>query len=365
VIEPLGASQIITPVGAVGPAVISFHADGRIASIDSTDQPVPELTLVPGFIDLQVNGIDDVDVARTDGEDWLRLGELLLDQGTTAWCPTLVTAPLDRYPDRLARLQRAIDQQRPDQPTILGAHLEGPFLGGAPGAHPTSLIIPIDLDWLANLPPFIRLVTVAAESPGAPEATRLLVERGITVSIGHSTPTAEQLEACIDAGATMVTHLFNGMSGVHHRQGGLALAALTDSRLVAGLIADGIHVNLAALQLAATAKGDEGIALVTDAVGWRRGSAGEVHLSMTDGAPRLADGTLAGSSLTMDAAIRRMVNEVGVPLHEAIAMATATPAHVLNESQRGALRPGLRGDVVALDEHLSISGVWLSGSRVR
>jgi N-acetylglucosamine-6-phosphate deacetylase len=355
----------VTAVGIVGPAVITFGPGGRIASIDATDQPVPERTLAPGFIDLQVNGIDDVDVAHAGGEDWRRLGDLLLDQGTTAWCPTLVTAPLDRYPARLDRMALAIENQTADQPAILGAHLEGPFLGGAPGAHPPSLIIPIDLDWLAQLPPQVRLVTIGAESPNAPEATRLLVARGIAVSIGHSTPTTPQLNACIEAGATMVTHLFNGMSGVHHRSDGLALESLTNDAVTCGLIADGVHVSTSAMRLAARAKGPDGICLVTDAVGWRRGSAGEVKMTMTDGAPRLVDGTLAGSALTMDAAIRRMVNDVGVPLHDAITMATLTPARLVNESQRGALQPGFRGDVVALDEHLRISGVWLSGLRVR
>jgi N-acetylglucosamine-6-phosphate deacetylase len=362
----ISGQHIITPAGDFGAGVICVNDEGRIASIEPSNGAVPSRTLVAGFVDLQVNGIDDIDVAHADGADWDRLSELLLAQGTTTWCPTLVTAPLDRYAARLERIDRAMAAQRADQAHILGVHLEGPFLGGAPGAHPRQYVIPVNFEWLAALPRSVRLVTLAAENPGAAEATRLLCERGVLVAIGHSTPSDEQAAACFAAGARMVTHLFNGMSGVHHRTDGLALLALTEPDVVAGLIADGVHVSDRALGLAVAAKGADCLALVTDAVGWRHGSAGEVRLRMVDGAPRLSNGILAGSALTMDAAVRRLVNDVrGCSLTAAVKMASETPARLIGEPDRGRLSVGARADVVALDEHLSVSEVWLSGSQVR
>ena len=165
----------------------------------------------------------------------------------------------------------------------------------------------------------------------------------------------------------MVTHLFNGMSGMHHRDYGMALAAMVDDRLTAGLIADGIHVSESALRLAVRAKGADNIALVTDSVAWRSregglgGSAGVVRMTLVDGAPRLDDGTLAGSCLTMDAAVRNVVNRCGVSLVDAITMASATPARLIGESAAGGSNLGFRADLVALDRDLNVCEVWIGG----
>ena len=346
-----------------GPVEVLVDDSGTITAVRPHDGSTPDVTLVPGFVDVQVNGIDDVDVFSAAGADWDRLAGLLLDQGVTSWCPTLVTNRLDRFDAPLARIADAA--QRNGTPAIIGAHLEGPFLGGAPGAHPRELLAPVDLPWLGALPPVVRLVTIAAEIPGAVDAARLLAQRGVVVSIGHSTPSADDIEAMVGAGATMVTHLFNGMSGVHHRSPGLASYALVDDRLSVGLIADLVHVHPTALSLAFRAKPADRIVLVTDAVAWRRGAVGRIAMSLQDGAPRLADGTLAGSAVTMDQAVRNLVHTCGLPLAAVVRAASTNPARLLGCTDRGVIAAGRRADLVALDAALRVAGVWLGGEQVR
>ncbi len=362
----VSASTVVTPDGLLEPGEVVVE-DGVIAEVRPAPagDRVPRRVLTPGFLDLQVNGHDDVNCATADGADWDRMDELLIAEGVTGWCPTLITAPLDRFAAPLGRIASAAGRPpAAGRPAILGAHLEGPFLGGAPGAHPRQHLVPLDLEWLAALPPIVKIVTLAPELTGAPEAVRLLVGRGVLVSLGHSTASLEATTAATDAGARLVTHLFNGMAPLHHREPGLLGAALSDDRLTPSLIADGVHVHPAALRAAARSKGRGGWILVTDAVAWRDGrldDRGELRVQVVDGAPRLPDGTLAGSALTMDGAIRRMVVEAGIPLAEVIAAATSTPARLLGLGNRGRLVAGCRADLVALDpDALTVDEVWIS-----
>jgi N-acetylglucosamine-6-phosphate deacetylase len=346
----LAAARVL---GFDGPAEVTVD-DGIIAAIEPCST-APDRTLSPGFVDLQVNGVDDLDVAAARGDDWDRYDELLFPTGVTTWCPTLVTAPLEDMARRLDAI--------PTRPTIAGAHLEGPFLGGRPGAHPPHLLRPIDLDWLGALPPHVRIVTIAPELDGAVDAVRALVARGVTVSLGHSAATLEQVRACIDAGARMVTHLFNGMPPLHHREPGMVGAALTDDRVVAGLIADLVHVDATAVDVAFRAKPGR-IALVTDAVAWRGARIGRIEIVHDGTAPRLPDGTLAGSSLTMDTAIRNVVGRAHVPLDAALRAASTTPAALVGLVDRGELAVGRRADLVLLDDGLQVTDVWSAGTQV-
>jgi N-acetylglucosamine-6-phosphate deacetylase len=352
------ASRVLTASGWSGPSRVSV-VDGVIDAITPVDD-APPVTLAPGFVDLQVNGIDDIDVARADGADWDRLDGLLLAQGVTTWCPTLVTSRLERYDAPLARVAAAMQRSPRRRPTIAGVHLEGPFLGGAPGAHPPALIVPIDLDWLGALPSHVVLMTLGAEQPAAVAATRRLVSDGRLVSIGHSTADERQFDTVVQAGARLATHLFNGMSGVHHRAPGVAVFALTNRDVCASIIADGVHVHPRVVRLAFQALGPGRAVLVTDAVAWRAGHVGTIGMELRDGAPRLPDGTLAGSMVTMDQAIRTCV-EAGVPLADALTAASTTPARLLGLDDRGAIEVGRRADLVALDGALAITGVWVAG----
>jgi N-acetylglucosamine-6-phosphate deacetylase len=343
---------------------------GRIVAIASATGPTPARTLIPGCVDLQVNGIDRYDCARSDAGDWHALDALLLQQGVTAWCPTLITSRLDSYAAPLQRIAAAQSDGRDGRipagdrdaprPQIIGAHLEGPFLGGAPGAHRRDLLAAIDRSWLAALPPIVRLMTLAPELEGAADAVRQLVAQGIAVSLGHTTATRQQFDDAVDAGATLVTHLFNGMSGLHHRQPGVAAFTLADATVNASLIADGIHVDPLLLRLGFAALGDRSV-LVTDAVAWNARRVGPVMLEMVDGAPRLADGTLAGSAVTMDAAIRTCV-AAGIDLCDAVRAATARPAAIVGRPDLGHLVVGGRADMVALDDRLAVEQTWVAGT---
>ncbi len=283
-----------------------------------------------GLVDLQVNGVGDVDFASADPAGWARAGAAQAAQGVRAYCPTFVTAPLGHYAPWLERMAAAADAARAaGLPEILGAHLEGPFLGDAPGAHPVELIRPVDLPWLEDLldefPGLVRIVTLAPEADPGLEAVRLLRERGVVVALGHSRCTYEQALAAADAGATLVTHLFNGMGPLHHRDPGLPGAALDDDRLTPGLIADLVHVHPVVLRIALARKD---CVLVTDAVATGAGAVGEVAIVEHDGAAYLADGTLAGSLLTMRRAVRNVV-DLGVDPDLVLDLASTLPLEIL------------------------------------
>lgn len=354
----LAASAVVTPDAVLAPGEVSIE-DGVIVDVRGHKGVAPARVLCPGFVDVQVNGHVDVDVANAEGDDWDRIDALLFAQGVTAWCPTIVTAPLDVYPGRLERITGAA--ARPpahDRPTILGAHLEGPFLGDAHGAHMPEWVIPLDLDWLTALPPIVKVMTLGPEQPLAVDAIKALVARGVLVSIGHSNATYEQARAGADAGARLVTHLFNGMAPLHHRAPGILGAALSDDRLVPSLIADGVHVHPAALRAAARAKGRGGYVLVTDAVGWQTHD----RVEIVDGAPRLPNGTIAGSCARMDECVARMVHEAGIDIVDVIHAAATTPARLLGlDHERGALVAGGRADLVALHpDTLRATEVWIA-----
>lgn len=352
-----------------------FHAarievsQGRIRSIAALgrdESPTTDLMLAPGFVDLQVNGIEDVDVWSTALDDnttaWERINQLLLDQGVTSWCPTLVTAPLDLYQVAI----EFVNRQRSvlGTPHVIGVHLEGPFLGGAVGAHRSQNICDVNTKWLLEHVDGVALMTLGAEVHGAVEACKVLSSHGIKISIGHSLPSREEFENCVSAGATLVTHLFNAMSGVHHREPGLATWALTNDNVFASLIADGVHVSADVIGLSFSAKPNK-MVLVTDAVAWRAGAAGKIRISLRDGAPRLENGTLAGSAVTMPEAIKVCVEQAHVALPQALQAASSNPAKVMGLADRGVLQVGYLADIVGLTNDLSVGAVWVSGQRVR
>lgn len=353
------SARIALPSGIAGPHEITCDR-GRITAIREISSNFEDVLLAPGFIDLQVNGIGTVDVSGASSDDWQVLDRNLLEQGVTTWCPTLVSARLESYPVKFARITEAQRRLPSRRPTIAGIHLEGPFLGGAIGAHDPRFIQVTDSDWFSSLPNNVRIVTLAPENTTAMKAITTMRTRNIVVAIGHSRASnAITLEA-IDAGAQLVTHLFNGMSGIHHRNDGVALIALTDERVTVSLIADLVHVQPRAIGLAFMAK-PESVVLITDAIAIDSEAARTRGIELIDGAPRLADGTLAGSALTMNRAIMNVVRHCGVSLDAAIRAATATPARILGLTDRGAIAVGCRADLVALDQTFDVRGVWVDG----
>jgi N-acetylglucosamine-6-phosphate deacetylase len=334
-------------------------ADGRIVATGSGAGPPAALDLgdallLPGFVDMQMNGTGDVDFATASVERIVSAVDALVARGTTGLLLTICSTSLDAYD---AILDRAAEVRAARPEAVLGVHLEGPFLGGAPGAHPPAVLRPADLGFVRHLDDafgdLVRVVTLAPEADPGLAATRALAQRGVVVSLGHSTVDFDGARAAADAGARMVTHLFNGMGPLHHRAPGLAGAALDDARLVPSLIADFVHVHPAMVKLALTARSDA--VLVTDAV------ATAPPVVERNGAAYLADGTLAGSTLTMDVALRNVVS-VGVPIARAARHTGANPARVLGLPDRGRVSPGARADLVALDpETLAVRAVWVAG----
>jgi N-acetylglucosamine-6-phosphate deacetylase len=355
--------------------------DGVVSEVGPLDEASEALqfdVLAPGFCDLQVNGIGPIDVAVADGDDWAELGRSLLAQGVTTWCPTLVTAPDGETRTACSRIAAAMKALPPGNPDIAGAHLEGPFITET-GAHRKEYVMGrVDPEWAARLDPVVRLVTLAPELPGATAAIPRLCEQGILVSLGHSACTAEVAHEAISLGARLVTHLGNASGALHQRAPGLFGAALCDDRVAVSLIADLEHVHPDILSLAFKAKGSRGVVLVTDSVATDAATVGPVKL--TSGPPgaaaRLADGTLAGSALTMDRAISNVVARAGASLEEAVEAASTNPARLLGLADRGSIAPGMRADLVALKrsgesspaavepatvEPVTVEAVWVAG----
>lgn len=324
--------------------------------------------LAPGFIDLHGHGAGGA--TFDDGPDAIATGRAVhRAHGTTRAVISLVTASVD---DLAARAAMVADLAEQDA-TILGSHLEGPFLSVLhKGAHTVELLRdpdPASVDRLIDAGRgTIRQITLAPELPGGLAAVARLVDAGIAVAVGHTDATAEQAAAAFDAGATLLTHAFNTMRGIHHRAPGPVVAAMRDDRVTLELIADGIHVHPDVITLAfAGAPGR--IALVTDAMAAAgtvdgRYELGGLAVTVTAGVARLdSNGAIAGSTLTQDAALRLAVR-CGVSLPDAVAAVSTVPARALGLGRRfGSLRVGMEADAVLLDDALSVTGVWVSGVR--
>lgn len=358
-VQVIRAAQVALPSGISGPQAVTCE-QGIITSITPISTDFDDVLLSPGFIDLQVNGIDAVDVSHARDDDWLLLDQALLQQGVTTWCPTLISSPFNSYADKYVHITEAQLRSEQARPEIAGIHLEGPFLGDAVGAHDPVHVQRTDPSWFSLIPDNVRIVTIAPENPAAMSAISNLRARQVVVAIGHTRARDDLTVAAIDAGARLVTHLFNGMSGVHHRQDGVALVALTDDRVAVSLIADLVHVQARAIDLAFRAK-PGGVVLITDSVAHRSESAQRRGIVVLDGAPRLPDRTLAGSSLAMNIAIKNVVQKCGVDLHLAIQAATSTPARLLGLSDRGVIAVGCRADLVALDSKFAVTQTWVGG----
>lgn len=350
-------------------AVLTDHAvriddTGRVAAIGPA-ATAPEFdTLVPGLIDLQVNGLDDVAVPQAEGADWDRLDALLLRQGVPAWCPTVVTNERAAMAAAVGRIADAAARRGP-RPEGLGAHLEGPCLGERPGAHRTSLIGAVPRAWLDALPGAVAIVTAAPECPGVQTVWAWASDRGILASVGHSGASADETRNAFADGAGMVTHLFNAMTGLDHRSPGVAAAALLDDQVSVGLIADGIHVHPDLVRLAFRGKGPGRVALVTDAVASGARALGSAETAGgEDGVLRLADGTIAGSTVTLDQVIANVVAWGATDLIGAVRAASTTPADLLGRPDLGRIAVGARADLAALGPDGRCKATWCAGVRV-
>jgi N-acetylglucosamine-6-phosphate deacetylase len=390
--------------------------DGHIASIgQGRPNRVPDVdiysgVLVPGFVDIQVNGYFGAELDAVNADEWQMVAARLPETGTTAFMPTFITAPVPRLAEALraaraltarlperALLERAATERAateraateraatertmtsgtlpagtPPAARILGVHLEGPFISPLrAGAHnkdwmtePTAEAVSQLLDAGQGI---LRLVTLAPELPGALGAIKALTQAGVLVSVGHSDALADQVSAAADAGARMVTHLFNAQRPLHHREPGVVGQALADHRLTSGLIADFEHVLPPVCQIAFAAAPGR-VLLVTDAAACagmppgRYMLGGEpIDLPDRDGAPPVRlDGTLAGSALRMDVAVANMVS-AGTGLPDAVAAATRIPADLIGQPELGRITHGARADLTWLGEDLRARATWVAG----
>lgn len=325
--------------------------------------------VTPGFLDLHGHGGGGEDYATGDLPVALATHRA---HGTTRAVLSLVAEPVDVLEQQLARVARLAS----DDPLVLGSHLEGPFLApaqrGAHSAHALRHPDPETIDRLLDAAAgTLRQVTIAPELPGALEAIRRLVAAGVVVAIGHTEADADTAQAAFDAGATLVTHAFNAMPGIHHRSPGPLIAAFEDPRVTLEMILDGRHVDLRVAGLAFAAAAAR-VAIVTDAMAAAGSADGDYRLGGLDvtvhGGVAMVAGTetLAGSTLTLDAALRIAIGtEMGMSRPDAVRALTSVPARVLGLHDRlGLLEPGFAADVVAFDADAVVTAVWAAGERI-
>jgi N-acetylglucosamine-6-phosphate deacetylase len=371
----LSAGRVVTPARVFAPGWVRIDGD-RILDVQPGGPPtpadveLPAATVVPGFVDAHLHGGGGASFDAGDPEQAAVVARTHLRHGTTSLTASLVT-------DRQASLARSVHELAAlaDDGLLAGIHLEGPWLSALhAGAHDPALLAeptPDAVDELVEAAAgHLRMVTLAPELPGGLDAVRRLSAAGVVAAIGHTDATYDQARAALDAGASVGTHLFNAMRALHHREPGPVTALLEHPDAYVELIADGVHLHPAVLRLAATRKPHLAV-LVTDAMAAAGAGDGEYRLGdlsvhVRDGVARLAgNGAIAGSTLTMSAAVKFAVRVAGLPIEDVVRAATASPAAMLGLPKVGALRPGYRADLVVLDAELDVlrvlhRGVWVS-----
>jgi N-acetylglucosamine-6-phosphate deacetylase len=328
------------------------------------------LLVAPGFVDTQINGGFGLDFA-TEPESIPAVAARLPAFGVTSFLPTIISSPSEIVGRALAVIGDDPPQARqPVGAQAVGLHLEGPMLAPSrAGAHNRRHLRAFTSDEVDRVAGSgrVRLVTLAPELPGAAEVIARLVAGGVAVSLGHSEATAQEVARAVDAGAGLVTHLYNAMTPLHHRQPGLVGAALADPRLGVGIIADGVHVDPVAVRVAWNACGPDRLILVTDAIAALgqppgRSRLGDRPVEITEAGVRTSDdGVLAGSNLTMLAAVRNLVAFTGCSEVEAIRAASTIPARAVGLARKGRIEIGCDADLVLLDDALTVVATIVDG----
>ncbi|GAB3190314.1 N-acetylglucosamine-6-phosphate deacetylase [Nesterenkonia suensis] len=372
------ATAALTPAGDISPWWLRLQGEvivdaGPGEPPESADLTIADGVLSPGFVDVHVHGgggasfLDGADAARTARAAHLH-------HGTTTMLASLVTDPYPALWESLEGLRPLVDSGE-----LAGVHLEGPWLNPRRrGAHRHEHLRSPDLQVLGEFlaSGLVRMVTLAPELDGGMQAVAQIVDAGVVAAVGHTEASYEQTGQALAGGASVGTHLFNAMPSLHHRTPGPIAALLEDPRAWVELIADGIHVHPSVLRLAFTAK-PQGCVLVSDAMSAAaaadgRYRLGDLQVQVDDGEARVVEdsgelGSIAGSTLTVSAAVRHTVQAADIPLAQALVAATAHPARMVGLEGVGVLAPGHRADLVLLDDDLQVTGVmvegaWLSGS---
>src|SRR5438105_5829320 len=383
------AARALTPLQEIADAAVVIE-DGKIAAIGRRDAiEIPkgakeydarQYTVVPGFVDIHIHGAGARDVMEASSDALETVTATVAKHGTTTLIATTVSAPVDETCKSLEGIARYIEsdanRRAPSaiRAQIHGIHLEGPFISAARrGVHPPAALaeptVAVFNRLLAAANGCTRILTLAPELPGAQQVIEAAKKAGVTVALGHTDATYAEARMGIEHGARHAVHVFNAMRPFSHRETGVLGAILTDNSVSAELIADGVHVDDPAIQILLAAKGISGVVLVSDgtaATGMPDGTyrLGPFEFTVSGGVCRNAEGRLAGSTLTLDRAIRNIV-KLGAPLSDAVRMLTLNPATLLGiEFKKGVLRTGADADIILLNEGLELSRVWARGSLV-
>lgn len=377
------AARLFTPTEVIESPVVVIE-DGSIQSLgprSSLQMPAgvqhldfPDLVIAPGFIDIHVHGGAGHDVMQDDPSGRVAFEKAMAKHGVTSYLPTTVTASMDRILGAVDRLGNIISAEDASSAHVgarpLGVHLEGPFISPAKcGVHPPEFLIAPTVDLFERILDAsggtLKMVTIAPELSGAPEVIRHARERGVYTSIGHSNATFEEAGKGIAAGAVSATHTFNAMRALDHREPGILGAVLSTDRVMADIIADGVHVAAAIVEVFLKAKGVERAVLITDAIS---------ATGMPDGTYQLGpfqvqvrgdrcefQGRLAGSVLTLDRAVRNVMSFAGWSLQQSVILATRNPAALIGAEGKGELAVGNDADLVLLSTKGEVAHTMVGG----
>jgi N-acetylglucosamine-6-phosphate deacetylase len=367
----LTAATLYTPLERLEKPILIIE-EGIISEISSREhRELPkncrivdykDAILAPAFIDIHVHGAAGHDVMEASPDAMPRIEQFLAKHGVGSYFPTTVTAPVETTISALGRLADAIEASAKQTPAALrarpvGIHLEGPFLSHARrGVHPPKDLLQPSLavfeQFWQTARGHIRIMTIAPELEGAPELIAEAAKRGVCVSLGHSDADLETTRAAVNAGARHATHLFNGMRPLNHRDPGIVGEALTNPRIAVEIIADGIHLDPSIVKMTIAAKGPHNVILITDGTAATGMPDGRYHLGtfefdVKDG-KCLADGKLAGSTLTMDHAVRKVMQFADYDLQQALVLATVNPGRAAASPNKGKLHAGADANIAVL-----------------
>ncbi len=326
--------------------------------------------LLPGFIDAHIHGGGGADVMDATADSLEAICRFVAQHGVTGFYATTVTASHADTLAAVANVARFADEARQTGARILGVHLEGPYISPQfPGAQNPAFARPPSIQEFEELLAVgpVRMITLAPEEAGAGALIEKALAAGVRVALGHTAATFEQTSAAVDAGASQATHTYNAMTGLHHRQPGAVGAVLSDDRVYAQLIADGIHVHPTAMRILGRCKGPARTLLISDAIraagmGSGRYDMGGLSVIVEDGACRLEDGTLAGSVLTLDVALRNFLTATGWSLAEAWPVTSLSQAQMMGvDNEVGRIEVGLRADLTLLDAEAQVVATIVGG----
>lgn len=364
------AGEVVVDGGTIVEVAAGTHARPGLEVVDLGDSYV-----CPGFVDIHIHGASGSDVLDGSLSALEEMSRFLSSHGVTSFLGTVTTAPVDSMVSAVEAAAAALSRQTDEVLSLRGVHLEGPHvsvdkLGAQDGESALAAVDSPILELVRRYPGVIKTVTVAPEVPGAQALIEELVSLGVHVSIGHTDASFELAQQAFCWGADRLTHVFNAMRPIHHREPGLIVASLLNPNVYVELIADGVHMHPAVVELVYRNKGPERVCLITDsmrAAGLEDGTytLGRLEVKVVGNEARLASGTLAGSVLTMDQAVRNVTSFAKAALTDAVTMASLTPARAVGlDREVGSLEVGKSADIVVLNRDLKVEMTMIRGVEV-